>query len=87
MKNLREKIGRSRRRRRLIIASRAVTSGVYYFCTFSWDCERGREREGKEKKGEKKKEKKEEGKIISLSIYLRQYQNHAIFIITFYLKQ
>jgi hypothetical protein len=50
----------------------------------------GGEREGKEKKERKTREKKKEKKgrkIISLSLYLRQYQNHAILIITFDLKQ
>jgi hypothetical protein len=50
----------------------------------------GGEREGKRKKREKREKKKGEkegGKIISLSLYLRQYQIHAILIITFDLKQ
>jgi hypothetical protein len=50
----------------------------------------GGEREGKEKKERKKREEereKEGRKIISLSLYLRQYQNQSILIITFDLKQ
>jgi hypothetical protein len=40
-----------------------------------------REREKRKRRGkrEKKKEKKEGREIISLSLYLRQYQNHAAF--------